>query len=626
MKQSVFSSDAKRRFPPANRERAERDRATSVLRAKLLLISLAASFSVAGCVQEAPAPAPPAATPKAVAKRLGPAPFPVTPAPLTPPFEPGPPAPPARKLAVFTPSGLLTLDLTITIDGAPLNDAVAALARRLIAAADADGDGRTGWDELAGNRRFLSGPLAGGAIRTPRNDRRQWRDLYDADGDGRVDPDEALAWLERDARGGQLGLSLLGGRSYTPSLVASATWRTLDADASGGLSSEEIVTAPETLLSRDVNDDHVLAPSEFLSLADLARLRLEGNPLAGGMAYSSYNDAAFRSALLLDHNSDARDAQSTLASFGGSPNDPRVFGFAEQLAAAIDADGNGYLAKTEWPALRTAESHARLDIDYQVGVAGSPTPESRLETALPEDRLSVGPDPRDASRFWIRVAPRAEEDPGGVLLVAVIDEIDSRSPEVRVTGLFGRLDADGDDRLSIEELEASGSELAGFDEEALRLYDSDGDDSSSYEEFVAYYADLTARDRLSVSVVVNDATDPHFATLDLNGDGRLGEREIDRADETLRAATHHGALRPDSAPWRMRLTVYRTRRQLDAMERGPTTAYQRDTPDAPVWFLGADANRDGEVSRREFLGDDTIFAEYDTDRDGYLTLPEIGER
>ena len=48
------------------------------------------------------------------------------------------------------------------------------------------------------------------------------------------------------------------------------------------------------------------------------------------------------------------------------------------------------------------------------------------------------------------------------------------------------------------------------------------------------------------------------------------------------------------------------------------------TPDgkAPRWFNAMDANQDGAISRREFLGPEAKFAELDKDRNGLL---EVGE-
>ena len=42
----------------------------------------------------------------------------------------------------------------------------------------------------------------------------------------------------------------------------------------------------------------------------------------------------------------------------------------------------------------------------------------------------------------------------------------------------------------------------------------------------------------------------------------------------------------------------------------------------PLWFRKMDRNRDGDVSRREFLGTDSEFRKIDTDGDGLISLEE----
>ena len=42
----------------------------------------------------------------------------------------------------------------------------------------------------------------------------------------------------------------------------------------------------------------------------------------------------------------------------------------------------------------------------------------------------------------------------------------------------------------------------------------------------------------------------------------------------------------------------------------------------PVWFRKMDRNRDGDVSRKEWLGTKEAFDEIDTDRDGLISAEE----
>lgn len=611
---------------------------------------LLAACAIAGCGESPPPVEPPPSTPVA-ASPAEPSPTEPADAPSEPPSAesdravvaesaesapdrtteqpPDPPSAPARRLVVFTPSGPLLLDLSVTVDGAPLEASINAFGERLIAAADGDGDGVAAWSELIDGRAFLAGPFGGGD-RTGRSDRQRWRALYDDDGDGRVDRREALTWFDRDANAGRLGMALLGGRAYTPGLVASATWRTLDSDADGRLSEAEVAAATDALLRRDTNDDRVIVPAELLSLADLTRLRLEARPMTGG-GMRSYG-ASFRSALFLDRDADARDARSALASFDsggrGAVYDPASLGFAAALAAHVDVDGDGHIAKAEWENLRTATAHAGLEVAYG---AETPGPSRTLVARQAEARLRVSESAVDPTRAEIVVAPSADgADSGGVLLLAIVDEAPGGYDEQALRGLFQARDANADERLSREEFEAEGepngsAAAAGLPAVGFDAYDTDGDGAVSYDEAADYVVAAGARQRLCVSVVVNDSADPHFATLDGDGDGRLGEREILAAGETLRGAgPGSAARRRGDIPWRMRLTVFRTARQLTPDAAPPTLARGDSAESAPPWFIGADVNRDGEVSRREFVGSPPSFTALDANADGFLTVDEAG--
>jgi Ca2+-binding EF-hand superfamily protein len=48
----------------------------------------------------------------------------------------------------------------------------------------------------------------------------------------------------------------------------------------------------------------------------------------------------------------------------------------------------------------------------------------------------------------------------------------------------------------------------------------------------------------------------------------------------------------------------------------------RELNDGPAWFHGMDRNKDGDVSRREFLGTDAQFRKWDRNGDGLISKSE----
>src|SRR5262249_35442739 len=98
--------------------------------------------------------------------------------------------------------------------------------------------------------------------------------------------------------------------------------------------------------------------------------------------------------------------------------------------------------------------------------------------------------------------------------------------------------------------------------------------------------------------------------LDLDRDGKLSRGEI---------PAHHSiglALGPGGGDPFGRVVLVPPRRV--GMDRPPARGAVR----GPVWFQKMDRNRDGDVSRKEFLGSEALFREIDTDGDGLISVEE----
>jgi Ca2+-binding EF-hand superfamily protein len=132
-------------------------------------------------------------------------------------------------------------------------------------------------------------------------------------------------------------------------------------------------------------------------------------------------------------------------------------------------------------------------------------------------------------------------------------------------------------------------------------------------------------ERDALRVMVHDDFDALFEALDINADGRLGEREISTAPERLLARDKNGdgALSGDELPTSMSVAFMRSEPpNMNAFYIPEDAATPQSGNAKSGWFAQADFNGDGDISRREFLGSLDQFAKLDTNQDGFISPDE----
>ena len=126
-------------------------------------------------------------------------------------------------------------------------------------------------------------------------------------------------------------------------------------------------------------------------------------------------------------------------------------------------------------------------------------------------------------------------------------------------------------------------------------------------------------------MIVHDQCDALGELIDTNADGRLGEREIGNGGTRLSKldVNHDEQISNAELPYTMIVAIVRgqplSEQSLDRPVSRPIS------PDAGVtsWFLQADYNDDGDISRREFFGSSEQFNLLDKNKDGFISADEV---
>jgi Ca2+-binding EF-hand superfamily protein len=134
-----------------------------------------------------------------------------------------------------------------------------------------------------------------------------------------------------------------------------------------------------------------------------------------------------------------------------------------------------------------------------------------------------------------------------------------------------------------------------------------------------------AAQRAQVRAMIHDQCDALFEALDKNADGRLGEREIATCTDRFSEwdANQDAWLNNNELPYCMVVAFLLGERPTEQSFYVPTfVSAASASGSAPAWFAAADLNRDGDLSRREFIGAPEQFLALDANDDGYIEALE----
>jgi Ca2+-binding EF-hand superfamily protein len=501
----------------------------------------------------------------------------------------------APRLVLLLPQGPLLVDVWIWVDGQPypmpLQGAVRQLSDELRQRWPPPA-----WDELLDDPRLLA---ALGRQAAPAGEER-WALIRTVDLNDNALADE-LEWTTLARRLESMAATLELTSEAVDTRSRRLWWQPLDADGDGRLSPEELARSTEALARLDADGDETLRRQEA-----------DGAASQGEMASLALPEAA-RVVLLGARVSWDRlyyDLQEMYLSANGWL-DAESFPLDPELLAVLDHNGNGRIDRAELP--RLAHCPAHLVLAFCLGEAGPlPSGISWREIAAPVHQAAIRT--TDQQNLLI--------DLGGARLVIAYDDVMSDDVLAAVAQrLLAAADGNRNGYLEPSEVAALGGAV-----EALAEADLNGDGGLDADELIAALRPRDTIDRWQVRLHAASGGQDVFDWLDADNDGRLSAREIARAGQRLRQADgdRDGYVAADELPVRIVLRVQRgggiesLRGLLDATQWGP----RRSRLAAPEWFVGMDANGDGDISRSEFLGTAEQFQRLDADGDGFIDMRE----
>ncbi len=485
---------------------------------------------------------------------------------------------------------------------------------------DRDGDGvlnKSEGENIQPPQSLFAGPFGGGGGAAP------FRRIDTKKADGKVTLDELSEYFEENG-GEPFALSQTDTSRGGPARALNETLFTrLDANGDGKLSLDELKNAADSLLKLDVNEDELIAQSELgpNPYASPDQVQVFAPPLEEG---GEPENATFLRVEPGDGGRVARELQARYGKGEGRNRNRKLtaadLGLDAETFAILDRNKDGTL---DFPELeRFTERPA--DADFRVRLGRTGPGHNALEVMTPIERA--------------KSVAAAIRQPDHGLMIADIDNarLELRRAQGELMAVANLQDlykqqfkaADADNNNYLDQKEAQQTQFG----QAFKQMDRDGDGMLFEKEVLDYSKGLEALQakasacRASVEVSEGQGM---FELLDVNRDGRLTVRELKGAPKLIAQLErdNDGAIAKIEVPRSFQLAFHRgqanmnpARRPLRAMGSGerpmaPPTA-------GPVWFRKMDRNRDGDVSRREFLGARADFDRIDADRDGLISADE----
>jgi Ca2+-binding EF-hand superfamily protein len=508
-----------------------------------------------------------------------------------------------HNLVLLAPAHPVLVQIRVQVDGRGLKSVRTAYAAQLVKLYDKDGDGVLDRDEAKLVPPLVKSPTARETVSIA--DRWEAVDLDPAD--DKVSVDELAGYIDR-IFGSPFLLSFKQPATQSADLIA-----LLDVNRDGRLSQDEFEMASRILHKLDIDDD------ETFSIDELQPFRNPQIPQAPAVPTEQSAEQPFL--LLDDADSIAQAAGQLLQRYGKGKSNTETMGLDREALAidevvfsSRDADGNGILDKSELTDL-LANPVPQLVVEAQL-LQKKP---GKATLLVIDDRLQA------VSKVASKTVGKLAVSVSGIGVELQVQTNRASVSDNRTFYITKFKQSDGDKNNYISESEFGAVGLANAD---FKSVDRNGDGMIVLDELLAYVDQDSASSQGRVELEISHKGKTVFDVIDTNHDRRISRRELAHAFESLRPydLDGDGAISAVELAGRFQAVLQLGKPVLfrnNPRMGGNAMAPIANKPSAgPDWFRRMDRNRDGDVSLREFLGPLAAFKKLDTDNDGLISAAE----
>jgi Ca2+-binding EF-hand superfamily protein len=518
------------------------------------------------------------------------------------------PQDPYERFALLTPGGPVVVQVALTVNGQPFRTVREKLIDDMLVAADKDKDGKATWIEALSSSRFTLG-----RVRFGNDEQKQsYVRTLDKNGDGIVDRPEVRLFVAQSYGapafalgagygGGYGAVFVANGRMIAGGGTAADVRALLDTDADGALSDKEIAAAAERLKTRDADDNDLLYPEEISGQAATAR-RVNATGFSGQpqttQASVLLGPVATADGLFAALSQSYKNADGNIMadSFSALP----------ELFETLDKDDSGNIEKEEVLGLNEVHPHVELTVDLGRDAKGL----ALKSTAAELTKVS------ESAESSVLELP-------GVRLSLVANRQAPQTFNYQQNAKAYLIQFDKDNNGYLEK-----SELPENVAQQLFMWDENEDGKVYLEEISASFARQVAPQNSQVVASAASQGNSLFQALDQTGDGRLSLREMRVASTQILALDKDDdkqlSLREIPATFSVTFGLGNAGNQYRVVSVGgaPGAPAPAAAGNGPEWFTRMDRNGDGDVTLKEFLGDETEFKQLDTNADGFIEAKE----